>query len=290
MNKLANTKGSSKLAGLVSGFENLSQQELEQKKADLYNQSQGNLNEQDGYECSVCKNKGFIAEVQYNEQFRYHYEVVVPCKCHKIRNAIQRLNRSGLKDAVKRYTFDKYQTPEPWQVKVKETAMRFCNDDDHTWFYIAGNSGSGKSHICTAIAVHYIRQGLDTHYMLWRDEIMRLKASVTEPEVYSKHIKTLKEVPVLYIDDFFKNGKGSDGKSVPPTAADVNAAFEIINYRYNTPQLITIISSERTLAELMDIDEATAGRIVERAKEGGYCLNMKRDSSRNWRLRGLVDV
>lgn len=290
ISKLASMTTSSKLDALVSGFEQISPQEREQKSADLYNQSQGNLNEQDGYECSICKNKGFIAEVKYNEQFGYYYQVMTNCKCRKVRNAINRLNRSGLKDAVKRYTFDNFQTPELWQAHIKEAAMRFCTDDQHTWFYIAGNSGSGKSHICTAIAVHYIRKGMDTHYMLWRDEIMKLKASVTDPEAYSEQIKELKEVPVLYIDDFFKNGKGADGKSIRPTAADVNAAFEIINYRYNTPKLITIISSERTLDELMDIDEATTGRIIERSKEGGYCLNMKRDGSRNWRLRGLEEV
>ena len=278
------------LGGLEHGFERLSPKDYEQEKADLYNGSEGNLNQQDGYECSLCRNKGYVAKVFQNEDFGYWSQALYPCKCQKIRNAIRKLNRSGLKDAVKRYTFDKYQTPEPWQERVKQAAMRFCGDEEHTWFYIAGNSGSGKSHICTAIAVHYIRQGIDTHYMLWRDEIVQLKASITEPEVYAKKMKMLKEVPVLYIDDFFKNGKGADGKAVPPTAADVNAAFEIINHRYNTPQLTTIISSERTLAELMDIDEATASRIVERSKEGGYCLNMKKDSSRNWRLRGLEEI
>lgn len=290
MDKLGSMTGSLNLADLVHGFEKLTPQEYEQKRADMYNQSSGNMNDQDGYDCALCKNKGFSAEVVQNTQFGYYSQVLVPCKCQRIRNNIRKLNNSGLKDVARRYTFDKYETPDEWQKRVKSAAKRFCEDDEHTWFYIAGNSGSGKSHICTAIAVHYIRQGFDTHYMKWRDEIAQLKALVTDPEEYAKRMKELKEIPVLYIDDFFKNAKGADGKSVLPTAADVNIAFEIINHRYNSPQLITIISSERTLTELMDIDEATAGRIVERSKEGGYCLNMKRDASRNWRLRGLADI
>lgn len=278
------------LGGLEHGFEQETPEEKVKRHVADHNAREGHLNLEDGYDCPICKNKGDIACEGGLDYFGHPYYYHKDCKCKVIRNAIRKLNQSGLKDAVKRYTFEKYQTPEPWQVRVKQTAMRFCEDAEHTWFFIAGNSGSGKSHICTAIAVHYIRQGIDTHYMLWRDEIVQLKASITEPEVYAKKMKKLKEVPVLYIDDFFKNGKGADGKAVPPTAADVNAAFEIINHRYNTPQLTTIISSERTLAELMDIDEATASRIVERSKEGGYCLNMKKDSSRNWRLRGLEEI
>ena len=103
-------------------------------------------------------------------------------------------------------------------------------------------------------------------------------------------MKELKKTDVLYIDDLFKGGKGEDGKYKPPTAADINAAFEIINYRYNNPELVTIISSERTLVELNDIDEAIAGRIAERSKESGYCINLKPDKKRNWRMKGLMEI
>ena len=70
----------------------------------------------------------------------------------------------------------------------------------------------------------------------------------------------------------------------------MNLAFEIINYRCNQPELITIISSERTLAELVEIDEAVAGRIAQRSKNNGYCINLNRDARKNWRMRGLVEL
>ena len=75
-----------------------------------------------------------------------------------------------------------------------------------------------------------------------------------------------------------------------PTPADINVAFELINYRYINPGLTTIISSERTLSELLEIDETTAGRIAECTKLGGYCINLKKDASRNWRMRGVDEV
>ena len=272
------------------GCEVMSAQEREQAKADAYNSSEGDLDKEDGYHCDICKNKGMIASVVHNEQFGYFSEVFKPCKCHKARNAIRRLNKSGLKNVVKEYSFDKYQAEEPWQQTIKNSALQFCKDDDHNFFFIGGQSGAGKTHICTAIAVEYIRKGKEVRYMLWRDEISKIKAVVNEGEEYGNLMNSLKQTDVLYIDDLFKNGKGEDGKTKPPTSADINAAFEIINYRYNNKNLITIISSERTLTELLEIDEAVAGRIAERAKAGGYCFNLKKDKSRNWRMKGCGEI
>lgn len=268
----------------------MTQKDFEQWKADQYNATEGDLNDTDGYNCELCKNRGDSAVVVHNDQFGYWTETLVPCKCQRIRQAIRRLNRSGLKNIVKDYTFAKYECPEAWQQKIKQTAMAFCKDDASDWFFIGGQSGAGKTHICTAIAVHYIKAGMDCRYMLWRDEIARIKAMVNDHEAYDQLMRPLKETPVLYIDDLFKGGKGDDGKYKPPTAADVNAAFEIINYRYNNPGLITIISSERTLADMFDIDEAIAGRITERTKARGYCFNLRKDRSRNWRLKGLDEI
>ena len=80
---------------------------------------------------------------------------------------------------------------------------------------------------------------------------------------------------VLYIDDMYKTGKGQQ-----PTVGDVNLAFEIINARYNDTGKVTIISSERTVEEMLDIDEAVGSRIYERSK-GNY-LNLY--GRENWRL------
>lgn len=282
-------QNSAGLSGLSSDGVEMTQEEREQAKADFYNASEGDMHESDGYDCRICRNKGYISHVVKNELYGYHCEQLTPCKCWKVRSAINKLARSGLQNAVKACTFDKYETPDAWQKYIKETAMRFCQDQQNHWFYIGGQSGAGKTHICTAIAVHYIRQGVEAKYMLWRDEIVRIKALVNEQAEYTKIMQELKTVPVLYIDDLFKVGESHD-KQARPTAGDINVAFEIINHRYANPGLVTIISSEKTLPELLEIDEATAGRIAERSKAGGYCVNLKKDSKRNWRLRGLDEV
>lgn len=268
----------------------LTAQEYEQRKADMFNESEGNLNEQDGYDCPICKNKGYIAGVRFNELYGYYSETLTPCKCHRVRNAIRRLDRSGLKNVVKKCTFDLYETPSDWQKKIKEKAMQFTADEKHHWFFIGGQSGCGKSHLCTAIAIKMLKAGSDVRYMVWPKEIQAIQAVVNDAERYAALMNELQNVEVLYIDDLFKHGNDEFGNQKPPTEPEVRRAFEIINHRGNNPELTTIISSERTLAELIDIDEATAGRIAEHTKDAGYCINVRRDRERNWRMRGLDEI
>ena len=106
--------------------------------------------------------------------------------------------------------------------------------------------------------------------MLWRDESVKLKATVNDAVQYEKMMQELKTVEVLYIDDFFKIGQ-MDGGMQKPTAADISLAFEILNYRYNHADKVTIISSESTLEEIFAIDAAVGGRIGERSM--GYAIN-----------------
>lgn len=64
------------------------------------------------------------------------------------------------------------------------------------------------------------------------------------------------------------------------TGPDVNLAFEFLNYRYNDLGLVTLLSTEKTVEELLDADEAVGSRVFERSR--GYCL---RFSGKNRRLR-----
>ena len=150
--------------------------------------------------------------------------------------------------------------------------------------FITGNSG--KTHICTAICREFLLAGKQVVYMLWRDDIVKLKGFVNDAEAYEPLIDRFKKADVLYIDDLFKTGKTTDQTMQKPTPADINAAFEIVNYRYNNPELLTIISSELSEDELLDIDEAIGGRIFERAKT----ITIARDRARNYRIKKAVTV
>lgn len=262
----------------------MTDEEYEKWKADGYNATEGHLNEQDGYDCKLCKNKGDIWKAGKDYRGAWtHFSST--CRCMEVRNSIRRMKKSGLKDIIKDYTFDKFEASEPWQKTIKESAMQYAKNPEG-WFFLGGQSGAGKTHICTAICREFLLGGRRVVYMLWRDDVSRLKGMTENPDERAERMERFKRAEVLYIDDLFKMGKDKDGKPQKPTSTDVNLAFEIINYRYNNPDKITIISSECTTDDLVDIDEAVGGRIAERSRK----FNLKKDRTKNYRLRGATEL
>lgn len=254
------------------------EKEYEQWKADGYNALEGNRHEEDGYDCRICRNKGHLMKI--TEYMGGWNQVQVPCKCEDIRKSILRMKKSGLKNIIKDYTFDKFEATEPWQHTIKNAAEEYAKHPEG-WFFLGGQSGAGKTHLCTAICRELLLSGKRVKYMLWRDDVVKLKGAVTESDEYTRLIDEYKNYDVLYIDDLFKTGKAADNTVQKPTAADINVAFEIINYRYNNPALLTIISSELSQDELIDIDEAIGGRIYEKAT----AFSIGKNRERNYRIK-----
>ena len=123
----------------------------------------------------------------------------------------------------------------------------------------------------------FLHRGRAVRYMMWKDEGTKLKSLVNDNAEYSRLIDELKSADVLYIDDFLKVQRGQQ-----PTPADINLAFEILNYRYAN-KLQTIISSEKTLDDILSLDDAVGGRIYELAK--GFGMSIAYDKNKNFRLR-----
>lgn len=273
-----------KMSGTEPTSDPKTEQEMEEKRAERFNEVAGDLNTVDGYECKLCRNKGFLVRAVQTES-GYWETVSRDCKCAEIRRTIKRMEKSGLKNIIRDYTFSKYDDTEAWQKTIKAAAMEYAKNPSG-WFFIGGQTGAGKTHICTAICREFLLSGKSVKYMLWRDDIVKIKGCANDAQAYSKLIDEYKRVEVLYIDDLFKTGKGPDGSKQQPTGADINAAFEILNYRYNDPKLVTIVSSECTVNDILDIDEAVGGRIFEKAK----VFSLSRDRRKNYRLRGAVEL
>jgi len=180
-----------------------------------------------------------------------------------------------LKNIIQKDTFENYVTSEKWQTDIKNKAVNFSNQQKK-WFYIGGQSGCGKTHICTTIVGGMIKQGLSARYLVWREEAGRLKSHAADTD-YPALITPYKQADVLYIDDLFKTKELSDISS-----ADVKLAFELLDYR-DRNRLITVISTEWTLQQIAQVDEAIAGRIMRMSK--GYRFTINKDQKKNYRLR-----
>ena len=256
----------------------------EKQKAENYNASAGSLNELDGYDCPACKNKGSIMTVEVLDN--WPRPRMRDCKCMAMRYTIARMKRSGLQNIITECTFDKYEEIDPWHTSLKKRAKEYAVNPSG-WFFMGGQSGAGKSHLCTAICRAFLLRGERLQYMMWVDDAAKLKGIVNEGDEYVREVDRFKKSPVLYIDDLFKVQNDNGQNRQKPTAADVRLAFEIINYRV-VSKLPTIISSEFTLAELVDIDQAVAGRIAEMAETNA--ISITPDISKNYRLRKVVTV
>lgn len=250
--------------------------EFKQRTIDSENKKQGDLK---GYNCPICNNKGYVYYLDENDN-----ECAKECKCMPIRYARANAEYSGLGNALKVYTLKRYTHNEKWQNYIYTKAINFINDASASCFFIGGAVGSGKSHICTAIVREFLKMGKDVQFAVWNETVTTLKQNIIEnAESYNNKLDELQHASVLYIDDFFKT---------TPTEADIDKAFKIINYRYNAVKahsnnrFITIISSEKTIDELLKIDEAIASRIVELAKD--YTVEIQRDGNKNIRLKQVI--
>jgi len=220
--------------------------------------------------CPLCGGKGVILSTSEGGVLWSR-----PCKCMEIRAARKRLESSGLGDLLDSCTLKNFQTPDDWTRKALETAVDYCRNGRGSWLYISGPPGVGKTHLCTAVCRYLLKKGAPVRYMLWREDAPKLKALVNDAAAYEAAFRELAEIPVLYIDDFFKQ-RGE------PSAGDVNLAFALLNSRYNAKGKRTILSSELPLRAVQNIDPAISSRIWQRAK--GYTLNAPPDAA-NWRTK-----
>ena len=266
--------GKANIQGLCPISQEFNSAETAKYEAEKFNRSNGKLK---GYDCDICKNKGWICVVVDNGNKSY-FPAVQECSCQSIRRSLKQMAESGVDCDIRLTDFVAY---EPWQKRMLLTAKNYIADHNKKWLYVGGQVGCGKTLLCSGVFVELIKKtSLQGKYMLWRDEVVKIKACVNNEQEYTALMEPLKEVPILYIDDFFKVERGKR-----PTPADINVAFEILNYRYNK-KLSTIISSELFLKDIVTYDEAVGSRIYQLAKLS--CIEVGQDIKKNMRLRDIA--
>lgn len=276
-----------KISNLIkpSGEEtNLSNEDYIKLQSQWYNEEVGNLNEDDGISCPICKNKGNISYVENGHEF------IKSCECMKSRNTYLRILKCGItKETLDRYSMQNWKTDDEWQKSLLQKCREFfmdLRDKKGHWFIVSGVSGSGKTHICTALFKELITTfKLNGYYILWNDEIPKLialrKSVASENQAnYDKRINELKNCDILYIDDLFKldNRYKEDSLSI---------LYEIINYRYMNNKIV-LISSEFEREKFKNTDMAIYGRIFEKSYKGFFWITVSGEE-KNYRLKSDVE-
>ena len=250
---------------------------ITQQLVELDNQRKGNLKE---FDCELCLNRGFISYYDQDNDTSY----IDDCECMKVRKSKKNAEESGMKELLS-HKLRFFEATEPFQIDMREKAKDYILNAHKSkeWFLALGQSGCGKTHICSSICnermTRYdedLKRYTQVKYMIWNDFADRIKKMNYDSDRDS-YFDEFAKSEVLYIDDFLK-GKFTD--------ADLNLAFRLINYRYNN-DLVTIISSELLMKELRAIDEAIAGRMKQKATNR-YMVQIGRDEERNYRFKDEV--
>lgn len=220
-------------------------------------------------DCKLCNGIGFILRQENGATYSRE------CECFKKKLSQIRFSETEIANKTE-YTFKNYKANEEWQKDILKKAKSYVSNFKDNWFYIGGQVGAGKTHICTAILRNIGElNNISYAYIKCDEELERLKQLTYEQqEEYSKIMFNLKNIGLLFIDDFFKR---------TPTEVDKAKIFDIINFRYlnNKP---CILSSEKILFEILNIDEAIGSRIFEKAKN--FNIEIEKEVSKNYRLKG----
>ena len=244
----------------MADCEGLSREEIVERSARMhvesYNSSPG-VDDGSGVDCPLCRNRGnlaFFNPETKNMSFRQ-------CSCRPERDTALRLRKIGLLERSKRDTLDSFVTDTPVQRALKDCAAQYIAAPEGRWLALFGQSGVGKTHLCTAAFCALVRSmGAQGEYLRWVTDGRAIKAGALEPG------------SALF--DRYRDAPVSD--------ADLRLCFELLDARFNG-RLPTILSCELTFEELAALDEAIAGRIREMC--GPFLVSVDRDLRKNYRLR-----
>jgi len=195
----------------------------------------------------------------------------------KLRERIQRIiGESGMGERFLRRTFDTFQITDKNRIAARIAKKYADNFEDmlpkrgqpepgRNGLFIAGPTGTGKTHLAAAIANQLIHKGTPVICMTMIDLLERIKRTFSRKGVDEGSVLTLyKTVPLLIIDDMGKE---------PATEWAVSTIYNIINGRYEAylPIIITTNYDDRALVTRLTPqathDSITAEATIDRLNE-----------------------
>ena len=227
--------------------------------------------QESNYRCNKCRDMMFIIQEDGTAK---------ACECRSIRIAEDKLKASGVSEEFRKMRFENFDYS-----KSKETMLAYSKAKSYSKKFeelrvarqnsiiFCGQVGSGKTHLAMSIGNVLLDNGVGVIYMPYRSIITNLKQSITDEENYQREINIYKNAQVLMIDDLFK------GRI---TESDINIIYEILDYRY-FKSLPVIVTTEKSISDLLEIDEAIGSRLYEMSKN--YLAEIVGDKL-NYRIYG----
>lgn len=223
------------------------------------------------YNCPKCRDLG------YTFQTINGCEAAIKCECLDKKQSLEKLEKCGLSEVFKKKTFQTYIPSRKYQLEAKTKAMKFCNEfkETNASLLLCGQPGAGKTHLGIATMLNLINKNVGCKYEEYTSMLINLKQSVMDEENYIREESKYTEPRVLFLDDFLKGN---------PTDADLKYIYKVINTRY-LKSMPMIISTEKSINQIISWDEAVGSRIVEMCK--GNIVTFDSNCS-NYRLKDIV--
>lgn len=229
--------------------------------------------------CQLCNDTEFLFRKDEKG-----YEVATPCDCREIRRVERLMKGSAITEDFLKLGFKNFEVEHrpPIIVTAFNTAREYAKnfqqlkESRRNGIALLGRPGSGKTHLLMAVANNLMRKGVKVLYFPFVEGFNNLKDNF---DLLEEKTEKMKKVELLFIDDLFKGRENA-------TPFQVEQMYGVINYRYLNHKPI-LISSERTIDDLCDIDEALGSRIFEMCRD--YVVHIEGPRKElNFRLRGLA--
>lgn len=194
------------------------------------------------YSCPKCGDTGFI--------------MATPCECYKTKRIKYLFEYSNLSDVMKEQTFDKFRldcysdrecgemmSPMKNAGRVLSKCKSFVEKEEYKNgknIFLFGDTGLGKTFLCSCIANELINKGVSTLYQTSYNIISEMEEQKFRYADNTQKTNLYYNVPVLIIDDM-----GTEFSSSFTSAV----MFDIINNRI-IRNLSTIISTNLMIDEL----------------------------------------
>lgn len=162
------------------------------------------------------------------------------------------------------FTIDKQ-----WQQNVLHKLSTW-NIEDKNWILLSGGPGTGKTHLVSAIVNSLLSNGYQVMYARFSE----LMDSVRSRDYSLMH--ACRCVPVLFLDDLYKGNI---------TPFELKETADLIDYRC-VNNMVTLITTEKSPQELIELDQATIGRIIRMCNE--FWAVFPRGLSADYRLQDFV--
>ena len=205
--------------------------------------------------CLKCKHEGAV-------QQRYSPKVESMIK------------NSGLTERQAEHTFEKYQCGADELTVTKAKAILAAKSGRN--LILAGKTGTGKTHLATAIALEVMKQEKQTIFTTLSEMLgVIAQASSNNTDLFGTKMK-YQSVPLLVLDDWDK---------AHMTDARLGYLFDILDYRYNHGLQTVVTTNAYDMGEMeFRWYAGKAEPLVSRLLENGDIITIRQAS--NYRLKG----